>query len=144
MLPPASAPRFCSESAGGSGECLQALTLDPVGEWVTAEHKFAEIEQCNFYTEGDASFNVVGAWPYTYDVTDAAQSPQVPPLGVRSAVPLGGLGTGSVELRATGRFADYQIENEGPGLFEHGKVSSCCVLARLGAVLPNPRGAWRA
>lgn len=47
---------------------------------------------------------------------------QVPPLGMRSAVPLGGLGTGSVELRADGRFWDWLVENEGPGLNEHGKI----------------------
>ena len=41
---------------------------------------------------------------------------------MRSAVPLGGLGTGSVELRADGRFLDWLVENEGPGLNEHGKI----------------------
>ena len=41
---------------------------------------------------------------------------------MRSAVPLGGLGTGSVELRADGRFREWLVENEGPGLNEHGKI----------------------
>ena len=73
-------------------------------------------------TEGESSFNVVGSWPYLYDVTDEKKGAQVPPLGMRSSVPLGGLGTGSVELRANGAFADWQLENEGPALFEHGKI----------------------
>eukprot|EP01062_Namystynia_karyoxenos_P020533 TRINITY_DN17768_c0_g1_i1.p1 TRINITY_DN17768_c0_g1~~TRINITY_DN17768_c0_g1_i1.p1 ORF type:complete len:1046 (+),score=334.04 TRINITY_DN17768_c0_g1_i1:92-3139(+) len=40
---------------------------------------------------------------------------RVPPSGMRSAVPLGGLGEGSVELRADGRLADWgTILNNGP------------------------------
>ena len=39
-----------------------------------------------------------------------------PPLGIRSAVPLGGLGTGSFELRADGSVQDWLVENQGPGL----------------------------
>lgn len=34
-----------------------------------------------------------------------------PPLGIRSSVPLGGIGAGSVELRADGSFRDWQIWN---------------------------------
>ena len=35
---------------------------------------------------------------------------------MRSAVPLGGLGTGTVELRSDGSFHDWLLENQGPGL----------------------------
>lgn len=41
--------------------------------------------------------------------TDAGLT--APPLGVRSAVPLGGLGAGTIELRADGTFQDWQILN---------------------------------
>lgn len=34
---------------------------------------------------------------------------------MRSAVPLGGLGTGSFELRADGTFHEWTIENQSPG-----------------------------
>lgn len=37
-----------------------------------------------------------------------------PPSGMRSAVPLGAMGGGSIELRADGRLADWQICNNGP------------------------------
>ena len=37
-----------------------------------------------------------------------------PPSGMRSAVPLGALGGGCIELRADGRLADWQIFNNGP------------------------------
>ena len=106
-----------------TADFLSALTLDPAGAWVRATDRFAVSEQCNFYAEGDDSFNVLGSAPYLYDVSDASRPPQVPPLGLRSAVPLGGLGTGSVELRADGRFHDWLIENGGPGLSEHGKIA---------------------
>ena len=39
---------------------------------------------------------MAGSWPYLYDVTDESKGPQIPALGMRSSVPLGGLGTGSV------------------------------------------------
>jgi non-lysosomal glucosylceramidase len=38
-----------------------------------------------------------------------------PPLGLRSAVPLGGLGAGTVELRADGSLRDWNIFNNSPG-----------------------------
>ncbi|XP_068707315.1 uncharacterized protein [Montipora foliosa] len=43
------------------------------------------------------------------------QSTRHPPPGMRSAVPLGGLGTGSFELRADGTIHEWTIENQSPG-----------------------------
>ncbi|CAF1517484.1 unnamed protein product, partial [Didymodactylos carnosus] len=37
-----------------------------------------------------------------------------PPSGLRSAVPLGGITTGSIELRGDGTFHDWTIENQSP------------------------------
>ena len=37
-----------------------------------------------------------------------------PPIGLRSSPPLGGLGAGSVELRADGSFRQWTIWNQGP------------------------------
>jgi hypothetical protein len=39
---------------------------------------------------------------------------QTPPNGMRSAVPLGGLGTGTFELRADGSFKEWTLENQSP------------------------------
>lgn len=39
----------------------------------------------------------------------------VPPTGIRSAVPLGGMGTGNFELRADGTFRQWCIESQSPG-----------------------------
>lgn len=41
---------------------------------------------------------------------------QAPPMGMRSAVPLGGVGAGTLELRADGTFADWMIEGQGTAL----------------------------
>ena len=38
-----------------------------------------------------------------------------PPPGMRSAVPLGGITTGSFELHADGTFHEWTIENQSPG-----------------------------
>ena len=59
---------------------------------------------------------------YLYDTTSA--NPKSPPIGMRSAVPLGGLGTGTFELRGDGSFADWQIENQGPALATNGQQNS--------------------
>lgn len=39
----------------------------------------------------------------------------VPPTGLRSAVPLGGMGTGNFELRGDGTFRQWCIESQSPG-----------------------------
>jgi hypothetical protein len=39
----------------------------------------------------------------------------VPPMGMRSAVPLGGVGAGAFEVRADGRVHEMTIQNQSPG-----------------------------
>ena len=39
----------------------------------------------------------------------------VPATGIRSAVPLGGMGTGNFELRGDGTFRQWCIESQSPG-----------------------------
>jgi non-lysosomal glucosylceramidase len=58
-----------------------------------------------------------GSYPYLYRVDSAAGAKRLvpPPIGMRSAVPLGGLGAGTVELRADGSFHDWNIFNNSPG-----------------------------
>ena len=74
-----------------------------------------------------------------------------PPVGMRSGVPLGGFGTGTVELRADGTFKEYLLENGGPGLshtfhassFAPAKVDAdelfVAVYARPAGNRPGPR-----
>lgn len=77
--------------------------------------------------EGNRSWHQKGAHPYIFRISDAIKSPSwensrhalhTPPSGIRSSVPLGGLGTGTIELRADGRLADWQIFNNSPGAGE--------------------------
>ena len=69
--------------------------------------------------EGRHGFKTGRSWEYLY-----TESGEPPPLGMRSAVPLGGFGVGSIELRADGSFHDYLLENQGPGLIHSEHKSS--------------------
>ena len=51
-----------------------------------------------------------------FNITGAPEPPAVvdPELGIRSSPPLGGVSTGSIELRADGSFREWLILNQGP------------------------------
>ena len=68
-----------------------------------------------FYAEDVDSWTTLwnkAHYLYLYRMVDGAL--QAPPSGMRSAVPLGGLGTGTVELRADGVLRDWLIFNNSP------------------------------
>jgi non-lysosomal glucosylceramidase len=94
---------------------LQSLRFLNEGT-VKASDSFARLTQCNGFAECYTTWNCGSVRDYLYDITSGAATPAVPPVGMRSAVPLGGLGTGTFELRADGSFADWQVENQGPAL----------------------------
>jgi uncharacterized protein (DUF608 family) len=71
--------------------------------------------QCSGFSEGYEVWTVGSPRPYAYRV-DSDGFLHAPEVGIRSAVPLGGLGTGSFELRGDGTFADWTIENQGTSL----------------------------
>jgi non-lysosomal glucosylceramidase len=59
----------------------------------------------------------------------------VPPIGMRSAVPLGGFGAGAIELRADGSFHECTIINQSPaGSAKFGVVSDLLLAAKIGSV----------
>ena len=74
--------------------------------------QFRYFKQPVRYAEDLNSWNVTGAANYLYRVEDGKKSD--PPVGMRSAVPLGGLGSGTLELRADGSFHDWNIFNNSP------------------------------
>jgi len=105
-------------------ETTSAATLRDFG-WLnsgitTSTDEFRFYEQCTLAdVEGAHGFKTGGSWPYLWEMDNAGGGGPAavpPPLGMRSAAPLGGLGTGTVELRADGSFCDWQLENQGPGL----------------------------
>lgn len=90
---------------------------------VSWNQTFGKAVQCCFYKEGSDTFHSAGESGYLYELDgEGKQIRGDPPLGMRSSVPLGGLGTGSTELRADGTFADWLVENGGPGLSLNGKI----------------------
>eukprot|EP01051_Picozoa_sp_SAG22_P006340 SAG22_NODE_410_length_10907_cov_2.597520_5_plen_714_part_00 len=108
-------------TAGSSlAQQLQSLRFYESG-LVSTGQRFAPLRQCaEGILESTTQWSDDAARPgttmeYMYDVTDPAR-PVAPPVGMRSAVPLGGLGTGSFELRADGSIRDWSIENQGPAL----------------------------
>jgi hypothetical protein len=115
----------------------------------TSSSTFRTFAQCTLAdVEGRHGFktgNGNGSWAYLYTAAGEA-----PPLGMRSAVPLGSLGTGSVELRSDGSFHDWLLENQGPGLIHTyhksslwpgGKVDKPEFLLGLRAAVASPGGA---
>jgi hypothetical protein len=103
-------------SADLLAESLRSVKFRNGGE-VRFTDKFERLTQCNGFTECYTSWECNLVKDYLYDTTAGGrQSPTVPAVGMRSAMPLGGLGTGTFELRADGSFADWQVENQGPAL----------------------------
>lgn len=93
---------------------LQSLKFLHSGT-VRAADNVTQYLQCNGFSESGAQWTDWGPRLYAYNVS-ADGSISAPAMGIRSAVPIGGLGTGSIELRADGRFADWTIENQGTSL----------------------------
>eukprot|EP01119_Soliformovum_irregulare_P015281 TRINITY_DN4283_c0_g1_i3.p1 TRINITY_DN4283_c0_g1~~TRINITY_DN4283_c0_g1_i3.p1 ORF type:complete len:999 (+),score=216.10 TRINITY_DN4283_c0_g1_i3:447-2999(+) len=56
----------------------------------------------------------VGHAGLTAGFVDRPDYYMAPPTGMRSAIPLGGLGSGSFEIRADGSFKEWIIENQSP------------------------------
>jgi non-lysosomal glucosylceramidase len=55
-----------------------------------------------------------------------------PPSGLRSSVPLGGVTTGSIELRGDGTFHEWTVENQSPaGAAKYGVVGDALLAFRL-------------
>lgn len=55
-----------------------------------------------------------------------------PPSGIRSSIPLGGITTGSIELRGDGTFHEWTIENQSPATgTKYGRVDNALLAFRL-------------
>ena len=79
------------------------------------------------FSEGLYTWHRKGSHPYPYLLPVSPDSPEFdpsvltpetlapPPIGIRSAPALGGLGTGTIQLRSDGSLVDWQIFNNSPG-----------------------------
>ena len=125
---------------------------------VRADMQFQEKRQPCYYVESPTAWSVPwgsgaggSSYPYLWLVDRAAPSggsgavgPRLapPPLGMRSAVPLGGLGAGTIELRADGSLCDWNIFNNSPG-GGGGKVQlEDCLLGLRVRPEAGPARAW--
>jgi non-lysosomal glucosylceramidase len=79
---------------------------------VRSDMHFAYLDQPVEYSEDFQYWNVTRRTKYLYEVDGDSQSD--PPTGMRSSVPLGGLGSGTIELRADGSLQDWNIFNNSP------------------------------
>lgn len=114
---------LCAAERAATDDLFSGLNLGAPGI-VRREMQFKFFDQPCFYMEtpdrwGTQWGKFPNTFPYLYQVdagdgdgTAAAKSD--PPMGMRSAVPLGGLGAGTVELRADGSFRDWNIFNNSP------------------------------
>ena len=117
LLATVGAALAADEAAASSSIATQLgqLTFLHVGRVGGASDNISHFTQCNGFSEDGALWTQWGPRSYAYNVSaDGALS--APAIGIRSAVPLGGLGTGSFELRADGTFADWTVENQGTAL----------------------------
>jgi len=65
----------------------------------------------------------------------AAPNASAPPMGLRSAAPLGGVGAGALELRADGTVHEVTIVNQSPaGAAKYGVLADMMLGARVGGV----------
>ncbi|CAZ94529.1 GH116 family glycosyl-hydrolase [Zobellia galactanivorans] len=79
---------------------------------VSRDMIFSKVEKKGFYVETDEKYRYMDGPNYLFE--KKGDSTIEPPSGMRSSVPLGGFGAGSVELRADGGFMDWDIFNNSP------------------------------
>jgi uncharacterized protein (DUF608 family) len=94
---------------------LPRLHFDNSGT-VTRDMDFRYFNQPDDYLETPDLWNIRSGAIYLYRVN--GDEKLNPPDGMRSAVPLGGLGSGTVELLADGSFSDWNIFNNSPAYGE--------------------------
>lgn len=83
---------------------------------VTRDMDFRYFTQPDDYLESPDLWNIRSNAVYLYRVDGGER--HSPPDGMRSAVPLGGLGSGTVELLADGSLSDWNIFNNSPAYGE--------------------------
>lgn len=90
---------------GNIGDILDSIRFLNGPSTVTSDMKFSFLQQCALYVEPENFTKTVHGWvtPRYTSVKYLYQSPsgKPPPLGMRSAVPLGGMGTGNAVIRIT-------------------------------------------
>lgn len=97
--------------AQSAKDLLPQLQFENSGT-VTRVMDFRYFSQPDDYLETPDLWNIRSEAAYLYQVVGGER--RSPPVGIRSAVPIGGLGSGTVELRADGSLRDWNIFNNSP------------------------------
>ena len=121
----------------GSGDSLLAQTAETLlpqlqfenAGTVTRDMDFRYFSQPDDYLETPDLWNIRSGAIYLYRVDGGEK--RSPPDGVRSAVPLGGLGSGTVELRADGSLRDWNIFNNSPAYGEKVQIDDALFGVRI-------------
>lgn len=100
-------------------------------------------QPCCYLKSLNSGSTVAGPqWTSGIIVRNASRAPEHPALGIRSAVPLGGLGAGNVELRADGTLQEWTIWNQSPaGSAKFGVVDDAWLAIRSAPVAGGPSSA---
>ena len=89
------------------------------------------------YSWGPTAAKPAGFRIFAYNISGAPAPPAYadPVIGMRSSPPLGGVSTGSIELRADGSFREWLILNQGPaGSSKFGLVDDAWLAVSAGGV----------
>jgi non-lysosomal glucosylceramidase len=101
---------------------------------VTRDMDFRYFTQPDDYLENPDLWNIRSNGIYLYRIDGGEK--RSPPDGMRSAVPLGGLGSGTIELLADGSFSDWNIFNNSPAYGEKVQIDD----AFFGIRISQPKG----
>ncbi|XP_020625895.1 uncharacterized protein LOC110063277 isoform X1 [Orbicella faveolata] len=99
---------------------LDTLQFRNGPSFVHANQRFGWEQFCVLYSEPENVSTIRFGWDslglrsYLFENPGNQKKQRSPPGGMRSAVPLGGLGTGSFELRGDGSIHEWTIENQTP------------------------------
>ncbi|MDZ4701482.1 MAG: GH116 family glycosyl-hydrolase [Rhodothermales bacterium] len=87
---------------------------------VSKDMRFEFAPQPVHIAESAGAWHVKGSLPYLAQSTGSEEVRRLvaPPIGMRSGLPLGGMGGGTIEIRADGSLRDWQIFNGSPASTE--------------------------
>lgn len=131
-------------SSGDVSSALLALRFFHSG-LALASSNYTLLQQCSGFSECTDVWTCGSPREYLWETTrgNTTSTVQAPPMGLRSAVPLGGVGASTFELRGDGTFADWQVENQGTALAASATQSSKLPVKReafLGVAFSAPGG----
>lgn len=133
LATPTPAGAECATTCCGEAACL-AWAYAPAAPAGQEPSCAAGLPCCYLKSSVSPASPLAGVFSGTVS-RGAAPNVTAPPMGLRSAVPLGGLGAGAFELRADGTVHEVTIVNQSPaGAAKYGVLEDLMLGARVGGV----------